>query len=103
VDCYHRARCEVDCFCWCPSKAVGALKLSTLARLEKALVLFMIVAWRIARLMRLGRAGPDLDAALLFSTEECRRPTSWPRRGRQKKAPTLNIVTRLIASLGGFL
>jgi|GEM_PF-6178753 len=30
----------------------------------------MVVAWRIARLMRLGRECPDLDAGLLFSRDE---------------------------------
>jgi len=43
-----------------------------------------IAAWRIARLMRLGRACPDLDAALLFS------PKKWhagyiPRTTRPPK------------------
>jgi hypothetical protein len=30
----------------------------------------MVVAWRIVRLMRLGRECPDLDAGLLFSRDE---------------------------------
>jgi hypothetical protein len=41
-------------------------------RLERALALFMAVAWRIARLMRLGRTCPDLDAAVLFERDEWR-------------------------------
>lgn len=43
-----------------------ALQLSMVERLELALALFMVVAWRISRLMRLVRTCPDLDAALLF-------------------------------------
>ena len=34
--------------------------------------MYMIVAWRIARLMRLGRTCPDLEAALLFERDEWR-------------------------------
>ena len=30
----------------------------------------MMVAWRIARLMHLGRNCPDLDAQLMFETDE---------------------------------
>lgn len=41
-------------------------------RLEPALALFMVVAWRITHLMRLGRSCPDLDAALFFEPDELR-------------------------------
>lgn len=47
-----------------------ALQLSTVKRLERALAMYLVVAWRVARLMRLGRTLPDLDAALLFVPEE---------------------------------
>ena len=49
---------------------VEALQLGTMARLERALALFLVVSWRIARWMRLGRTVPDLDAGLLLETEE---------------------------------
>ncbi len=39
-------------------------------RLERALALFLVVAWRIARLMRLGHTLPDLDAGLLLAPEQ---------------------------------
>jgi len=51
-------------------RRVEALQLSTVERLERALALFLIVSWCIARLMRLGRTLPDLDASLLFAREE---------------------------------
>ena len=49
---------------------IEALQLSTMERIERALALFLVVGWRIARLMRLGRTLPDLDAALLLEPEE---------------------------------
>ena len=45
---------------------IEALQLGCIDKLERALVLYMVVAWRMAwrmaRLMRLGRSCPDLDA-----------------------------------------
>ena len=41
---------------------IEALQLGCVDKLERALVLYMVVAWRIARQMRLGRSCPDLDA-----------------------------------------
>jgi len=49
---------------------VEALQLSTIGRLELALALFMIVAWRIQRLMRLGRTCPEMDCETVFDRGE---------------------------------
>ena len=43
---------------------------------NRALALFLVVAWRVARLMRLGRGFPDLDAQLLFEPEDWKPLTS---------------------------
>jgi hypothetical protein len=47
-----------------------ALQLGALERIERALALFLVLASRRARLMRLRRTLPDLDAALLLEPEE---------------------------------
>jgi transposase len=54
---WYRTRWEIERFFDILKNAcrVEALQLSTMDRLERALALFMVVAWRIARLMRLGR------------------------------------------------
>jgi hypothetical protein len=49
---------------------VEALQLGSIEQLERALALFMVVTWRIAHLMRLGRTCPDLDADLFFEPDE---------------------------------
>lgn len=72
-------------------------------RLERALALFMVVAWRIARLMRLGRTCPDLEAALLFERDEWQAAYILNRKKAPKTTPSLNEVVRLVAKLGGFL
>ena len=102
---WYRARWEIELFFHVLKNGcrVEALQLSTVARLERALALFMVVAWRIARLMRLGRTCPDLDAALLFEQDEWQAAYILNRKKVPKTPPRLNEVVRLVAMLGGFL
>ena len=69
---WYRARWEIEMFFNILKNGcrVEALQLATMERLERALALFMVVSWRIAHLMRLGRTCPELDAGLLFEREE---------------------------------
>jgi IS4 transposase len=75
---WYRARWEIELFFHVQlffhvlknGCRVESLQLASVKRLERALALFMVVAWRIARLMRLERTCPDLDAALLFNRDE---------------------------------
>lgn len=82
---------------------VEALQLGCIERIERALVLYMAVAWPIARLMRLGRSCPDLDAQLMFEPDEWRAAYILNQKKLPDKPPTLNEVVRLVARLGGFL
>ncbi len=102
---WYRARWEIELFFHVLKNGcrVEALQLSTVERLERALALFMVVAWRIARLMRLGRTCPDLDAALLFEQDEWQAAYILNRKKVPKTPPRLNEVVRLVAMLGGFL
>ncbi len=72
-------------------------------KLEIVIALYTVVAWRINRLMRLGRECPDLDASLVFETDEWMAAYILNEKVPPKKVPTVNEVVRLIASLGGFL
>jgi hypothetical protein len=49
---------------------VEALQLGTLERLERALVIYLIIAWRILHLVTWGREGPDLSCEVVFDPEE---------------------------------
>jgi len=62
-----------------------------------------VVAWRIARLMRLGRTCPVLDAELMFESDEWRAAFILNKQSPPDKAPRLNEVVWLVAKLGGFL
>ena len=102
---WYRARWEIELFFNVLKNGckVEALQLSQMDRVERALVLYMIVAWRIARLMRLGRTCPDLEASLFFHADEIKGAYLLAKKARPATAPTLNQMIRLIASLGGFL
>ena len=69
---WYRARWEIELlFLVFKEGCRGeALQLSTMERIEGALALFLVVAGRVARVTRLGRTVPDLDAALLLEREE---------------------------------
>jgi hypothetical protein len=83
---------------------VEELQLEHSDRLEAALALFLIVAWRVLFLTMLGRSCPDLPADLVFTTEEWRAVYIVAKRAKPPgKPPTLNQVIRLVASFGGFL
>ena len=71
--------------------------------IERALVLYMVVAWRIARLMRLGHTCPKLNAQLMFEADEWRAAYIFNKKRPPDTPPTLNEVTRLVARLSGFL
>ncbi|QRQ83739.1 IS4 family transposase [Cupriavidus oxalaticus] len=102
---WYRARWEIELFFHVLKNAckVEALQLSQMDRVERALVLYMVISWRIARLMRLGRTCPDLDASLFFDADEIRGTYLLSKKPRPQTPPTLNQMIRLIASLGGFL
>lgn len=102
---WYRARWEIEMLFLVLKEGcrVEALQLSTVERLERALALFLIVSWRIARLMRLGRTLPDLDASLLFEPEEWEAAYLLAKQPVPTQPPRLNTVLRLIARQGGFL
>lgn len=102
---WYRARWEVEMFFHVLKNGcrVEALQLASIDRIQRALALFMVVAWRIARLMRLGRTCPELDAQLLFEPDEWRAAFILNRKTPPDTPPCLNEVVRLVAMLGGFL
>lgn len=83
---------------------IEALQLGTLERLERALVIYLIIAWRILHLVTWGRDCPDLPCEVVFAPEEWQ--AAWivaHRRPPPDTPPTLAVMVRLIASFGGFL
>jgi len=102
---WYRCRWEIEMFfdvlkVGCK---VEKLQLSSKERIEKALIMAMIVTWRAMYLMRLGRTCPDLPAELIFDSLEWKSSYVLLEKTVPKKVPTLNTVLRNLATLGGFL
>lgn len=102
---WYRCRWEIEMFfdilkVGCK---VEKLQLSSKERIEKALIMAMVVAWRIMYFMRLGRICPDLPSELIFDSLEWKSSYALLDKKIPKKVPTLNAVLRNLATLGGFL
>lgn len=83
---------------------VEQLQLQTRERLESALALYLIVAWRVLYLLMLGRSCPDLSCEVVFATEEWHAAYLVTQRKKPpRQPPSLGVMLKLIAGLGGFL
>ena len=83
---------------------VEALPLSTLERLERALVIDWIIAWRSLQRVTWGRDCPDLPCEVGFDPQEWQ--AAWlvaKRCPPPETSPKLSAMGRLIAGFGGFL
>lgn len=102
---WYRARWEIEMFFLILKEGckVEQLQLEDVERLEVALALYMVIAWRINRLMRLGRTLPEMPADVVFSVDEWHAAFILNKKPIPKQVPTLNTVIRLIARRGGFL
>lgn len=102
---WYRARWEIEMFFNVLKNGckVEEMQLKTIERIERALVLYAVVAWRVAFLMRLGRTCPDLDATIFFHPDEIQGAYLLSKTPLPKVAPKLQDVVRVVAKLGGFL
>ena len=82
---------------------VEALQLGSIGKIELALAVYLVVSWRLARLVQMGRTHPDLEAALLFSELEWKGAYILAKKSVPTTPPTVREVIRQIAMLGGFL
>ena len=83
---------------------VEARQLASMERLERLLVIYFILAWRILHLVTLGQECPGLPCDVVFDPEEWQ--AAWMVVHRQKPSPEpppLGERVRLVARLGGFL
>ena len=82
---------------------VEALQLGQIKKLELALAIYLVVAWRLAYLLRLGRTHPDLPASVVFDQTEWQAAWLLAEKPPPRQTPSLREVIRRIAMLGGFL
>jgi hypothetical protein len=83
---------------------VEQLQLQTRERIEVALALYLIVAWRVLYLTRLGRVVPDLSCEVAFSPQEWKAVYLVSKREPPpSQPPRLLDMLVLVACLGGYL
>src|SRR5512135_3162007 len=66
---------------------VEALQLATLERLERALVIYLMIAWRILQVVTWGRDYPDLPCEVMFDPEEWQAAWIVAKRGPPPGTP----------------
>ncbi|WPL14288.1 IS4 family transposase [Thiorhodovibrio litoralis] len=83
---------------------IEELQLETRERLEPALALYMIIAWRVLYLTMLGRECPELPCDAVFAEEEWKAVyLVTQKQAPPEQPPSLDTMVRMVASLGGFL
>jgi hypothetical protein len=83
---------------------IEQLQLQSRERIEAALALYLIVAWRVLYLTQLGRVVPDLSCEVAFSPQEWQAVYMISKRQKPpSQPPRLLEVLILVAKLGGFL
>lgn len=79
---------------------VEEFHLGTIERVERALALYLVVAWRKAYLMRMGRICPGLNAKLLLNPNEIQAAYLLNKQF-VLPAPEPNEVLRIVARIVG--
>jgi hypothetical protein len=83
---------------------VEQLQLETRERLEPALAVYMIIAWRVLFLTMLGRDCPEMPCDTVFADEEWKAVyLVTQRKPPPTEPPSLDTMVRMVATLGGFL
>jgi len=79
-------------------------RFETLPRMLACTALYMVIAWRTLLVSRLGRECPDLACEALFEPSEWQSvwAVTHPGKPIPSKPPTLSVMVRLIARLGGY-
>ena len=72
-------------------------------RLERAIAINLVIAWRIMLMTLLGRACPELPAEALLSDIEVTVLSAFAKQNRIKPPANLGDAVRLVARLGGYL
>jgi len=80
-------------------------QLDTDDRLERCLVIDLIVAWRILYMVKIGREHPNLPCSTLFEDDEWQALYCYVNKTTNlpEHLPSLQQAIRMVAKLGGFL
>lgn len=83
---------------------IEELQLEHVERLEPAIALYLIVAWRVMLLKMTGRRCPDLACDAVFETEEWQAIYIVTKEEKPpEEPPPLDTIVRMLAGFGGYL
>jgi hypothetical protein len=71
-------------------------------RLERAIAIRLVIAWRVMLMTLLGREAPELPPELLFSDVELRVLGDYAQSRRRPRPTSLQEAVREVAILGGY-
>ena len=72
-------------------------------RIERAVTIKAVIAWRLAAMTLLGRETPELPAAVFFTQIQMRVLRHFASRRRLAEPANLGLAVRAMAILGGYL
>ena len=75
----------------------------TAERLQRAIAINLVIAWRIMLMTLLGRETPQLPAEVLFSDIELRTLKAYAKKKGLTPPSVLGEAVRLVAKIGGYL
>ena len=81
---------------------VEHLAFHTADRLQRAIAINSVIAWRIMLMTLLGRQVPDCDAGLMFTDDELSFLRNYAVEYNQPTPDDLGAAARLVALLGGY-
>jgi len=82
---------------------IGDLAHASIERLQRAISINLVVAWRIMLMTLLGREMPKLPAEVLFSDIELRTLCAYAKKKSLPPPTQLSEAVLLIAKIGGYL
>lgn len=104
---YYLARWEIEIFFKILKSGceIEERRLSSATSLTALIGLFLIIAWRIMYVMKLGRSYPEISSEAIFSASEWKSVYKVINKGTKlpNKPPLLGEFMLMIAKLGGYL
>jgi Transposase DNA-binding/Transposase Tn5 dimerisation domain len=102
---YYSCRWEIEVFFRVLKSGctVEELQLETVERFTSCLALYLIVAWRVRFVMRLGRECPEMPCEAVFTEAEWRAVYQIVKRQPATAIPSLGELLLMIAEWGGYL
>lgn len=83
---------------------IEKLQLETFARIESAVALYLIIAWRLLYVRTLSRLLPDMPCDLVFEQEEWQVIYLYAKNiVPPKRSPPLKEIVSMLAELGSYL